>query len=107
MQNPESIQRAPLMLLVCLHAVKVLCAKCKKLFNNTWFLHLHDLRAHSGERRRLPCPRDGCGKQFNSRFHLDSHILGDHEGKRPFSCAVAGCGKSFAMKVSRDSELGF
>lgn len=88
-----------------LFAAKVPCVKCKKLFNNTWFLHLHELRAHSGERRRLPCPRDGCEKQFHCRFNLDSHILGDHEGKRPFSCAVAGCHKSFAMKVNPNWEL--
>lgn len=82
------------------HKAKVPCGECKKLFNNTWFLHLHELCAHSGERRRLPCPRDGCEKQFTRRFNLESHILGDHEGKRAFSCAVAGCNKSFAMKES-------
>lgn len=97
-----------------LFAAKVLCTECKKLFNNAWFLHLHKLRAHPGEeeqqqqqqrrrrssRRSLACPRDGCEKQFNCRFSLDSHVLGEHEGKKAFSCAVAGCHKSFAMKVN-------
>lgn len=81
------------------------CEACKKLFNNGWFLHLHELRTHSGEKRRLPCPRVGCEKQFTCRFNMESHILGDHEGEKPFSCDVAGCDKSFAMKVGLRSEL--
>ncbi|KAG7524479.1 transcription factor IIIA [Solea senegalensis] len=82
------------------HTGKVPCAECKKQFNNTWFLRQHELHVHSGEKRMLLCPRDGCDKKFTRRFHLESHVLGDHDGKRPFSCAVAGCGKSFAMKES-------
>lgn len=100
--------RAPDAAAAALCAAKVPCAKCNKLFNNAWFLHLHELRAHGGgggqRRRRLPCPRDDCDKQFRCRFALDSHVLGDHEGKRPFSCAVAGCHRSFAMKVTRRSQ---
>lgn len=106
--SAKSMRRTDcLMLRASLFAAKVPCTKCKKLFNNTWFLHVHELRAHSGERRmrRLPCPRGGCEKLFTCRFNLDSHILGDHEGKRPFSCAVAGCNKSFAMKVNLNSDL--
>lgn len=104
-----SLHSAGLMPSVRRLAAKVQCDACKKLFNNAWFLHLHELRAHSGVRRRLPCPRDGCEKQFTRRFNLESHILGDHEGERPFSCAVAGCDKSFAMKVSPAfrAALGF
>ncbi|XP_068160400.1 general transcription factor IIIA, b [Antennarius striatus] len=82
------------------HKVKVPCGGCKKLFNNSWFLRQHELRVHSGERRKLSCPRKGCDKEFTRCFNLDSHILGDHEGKNPFSCAYEGCGKSFAMKES-------
>ncbi|AWP20655.1 putative transcription factor IIIA isoform 2 [Scophthalmus maximus] len=80
------------------HKVKVLCGECKKRFNNTWYLHQHELRVHSGERRMLSCPREGCDKKFTGRFSFENHVLGDHDGKRPFSCAYAGCGKSFAMK---------
>ncbi|KAG8009460.1 Transcription factor IIIA [Nibea albiflora] len=81
---------------------KVPCGECKKLFNNHWFLHQHEMRVHSGrEKRKLPCPRKGCARQFTRRFNLESHVLGDHEGKKPFSCAYAGCGKSFAMKKVR------
>lgn len=80
--------------------VKVPCGECKKQFNNTWFLHQHELRTHSGEKRKLLCPRDGCKKQFTCRFNLESHLLGDHEEKKPFSCVFAGCKKSFAMKVN-------
>ncbi|XP_062235863.1 general transcription factor IIIA, b [Platichthys flesus] len=82
------------------HKVKLQCDKCKRQFNNAWFLHQHDLRTHSGTGRRLPCPREGCKRNFTRRFHLESHVLGDHDGKKPFSCAYAGCGKSFAMKES-------
>eukprot|EP00064_Thunnus_orientalis_P008692 superscaffoldBa00001055_g8715 len=82
------------------HKVKLPCGGCKKQFNNAWFLHQHELRVHSGERRMLMCPRKGCGKKFTRRFNLENHVLGDHEGKKPFSCAFAGCGKSFAMKES-------
>ncbi|KAM9839689.1 general transcription factor IIIA, b [Aulostomus maculatus] len=82
------------------HRVKLPCGTCQKQFNNSWFLHLHEQRVHSGEKRRFLCPRDGCGKTFTRRFNLESHVLGDHEGKKPFSCAYAGCGKSFAMKES-------
>ncbi|XP_034998790.1 general transcription factor IIIA, b [Hippoglossus stenolepis] len=82
------------------HKVKLQCGKCKRQFNNAWFLHQHDLRTHSGNARMLSCPREGCKKNFTRRFHLESHVLGDHDGKKPFSCAYAGCGKSFAMKES-------
>ncbi|KAF7669286.1 hypothetical protein LDENG_00203020 [Lucifuga dentata] len=82
------------------HKVKLPCGKCKKLFSSTWFLHLHELRVHSGEKRLLACPTEGCNKRFTRRFNLESHVLGDHEGKKPFSCAYDGCGKSFAMKVN-------
>uniref|UniRef100_A0A087XPV2 Transcription factor IIIA n=1 Tax=Poecilia formosa TaxID=48698 RepID=A0A087XPV2_POEFO len=76
---------------------KTVCEKCNKLFNNTWFLRLHELCAHSGEKRYFLCPRDGCDRKFTRRVKLESHVLGDHEGKKPFSCAYAGCGKSFAL----------
>uniref|UniRef100_A0A3B3XJ37 Transcription factor IIIA n=1 Tax=Poecilia mexicana TaxID=48701 RepID=A0A3B3XJ37_9TELE len=79
---------------------KIVCEKCNKLFNNNWFLHLHELRAHSGEKRYFLCPRDGCDRKFTRRVKLESHVLGDHEGKKPFSCAYAGCGKSFALTES-------
>ncbi|XP_030254312.1 general transcription factor IIIA, b [Sparus aurata] len=83
------------------HKVKMPCEDCKKLFNNAWFLRQHKLHVHSWEKKgKLSCPRPGCGKQFTRHFNLESHVLGDHEGKKPFSCAFAGCGKSFAMKES-------
>uniref|UniRef100_A0A8C8E1M3 Transcription factor IIIA n=1 Tax=Oryzias sinensis TaxID=183150 RepID=A0A8C8E1M3_9TELE len=82
------------------HEVKVQCGACQKLFSNKWFLHLHELRVHSGEKRLLSCPREGCDRKFMRRFNLESHVLGEHEGKKPFICAHAGCGKSFAMKES-------
>ncbi|KAF6727282.1 Transcription factor IIIA [Oryzias melastigma] len=80
--------------------IKVPCGECQKLFSNKWFLHLHELRVHSEERRLLSCPREGCDRKFTWRFNLESHVLGDHEGKKAFSCAHPGCGKSFAMKES-------
>lgn len=87
------------------------CSRCQKLFNNAWFLHQHELRVHSGEKRKLRCPRKGCNKEFTRHFNLESHLQGEHEGKRPFSCAHAGCGKSFAMKVKtgkrRQEEVVF
>ncbi|XP_053198846.1 general transcription factor IIIA, b [Scomber japonicus] len=82
------------------HRVKLPCGECKKQFNNAWFLRQHSLHVHSGERKMLLCPRQGCGKKFTRRFNLENHVLGEHEGKKPFSCAYAGCGKSFAMKES-------
>lgn len=86
-------------------AVTLPCGECKKQFNNAWFLRQHLLHVHSGERKMLLCPKQGCGKKFTRRFNLESHVLGDHEGKKPFSCAYAGCGKSFAMKVNLQSEV--
>ncbi|XP_029004134.1 general transcription factor IIIA, b [Betta splendens] len=82
------------------HKEKLPCEQCRKRFSNSWFLHLHKLHVHSGERRMFSCPKDGCEKKFTRRFNLDSHVLGDHEGKKPFRCAHAGCGRSFAMKES-------
>uniref|UniRef100_A0A667X502 Transcription factor IIIA n=1 Tax=Myripristis murdjan TaxID=586833 RepID=A0A667X502_9TELE len=83
------------------HQVKLQCGECKKLFNNAWFLHQHELNVHTREKRVFPCPKRGCDKKFTKRFNLESHVLGDHEGKKPFSCAYAGCRKSFAMKMLR------
>lgn len=82
------------------HKEKVQCEKCEKLFNNPWFLRLHELRVHSVEKRYFPCPREACDRKFTRRIRLESHVLGDHEGKKPFTCAYAGCGKSFALKES-------
>uniref|UniRef100_A0A665UUD0 Transcription factor IIIA n=1 Tax=Echeneis naucrates TaxID=173247 RepID=A0A665UUD0_ECHNA len=82
------------------HKVKVPCGQCKRQFNNAWFLHQHELRVHSGERKMLLCPQQGCDKKFTRRFNLESHVLGDHEGKKCFSCAYPGCSKQFAMKES-------
>ncbi|KAM6908182.1 general transcription factor IIIA, b [Lycodopsis pacificus] len=82
------------------HKVKVPCGECGKLFNNAWFLRQHELRVHSGERRKLLCPKTDCGRKFTRRFNLENHVLGDHEGTKPFSCAYAGCERSFAMKES-------
>lgn len=82
------------------HKVKLPCAECKKQFNNAWFLHQHMQHVHSGEKRRFSCPKEGCDKKFSRRFHLESHVLGDHDGKRALTCAVYGCGRSFAMKES-------
>lgn len=53
----------------------------------------------------LSCSREGCDKKFTRRFNLESHVLGEHEGKKPFSCAYAGCGKTFAMEVNLDYQL--
>lgn len=91
--------------LTSVSAVKLPCGECKKQFNNTWFLHQHELRVHSGEKRMLSCPREGCDKKFTRHFNLESHVLGDHEGKKPFSCAYADCGKNFAMKVNLYFQL--
>ncbi|XP_012712890.2 general transcription factor IIIA, b [Fundulus heteroclitus] len=82
------------------HKEKVLCETCQKLFNNTWFLRLHELRVHSREKRYFLCPEEGCDRKFTRRSKLECHVLGDHEGKTPFTCAYAGCGKSFALKES-------
>ncbi|XP_028288452.1 general transcription factor IIIA, b [Parambassis ranga] len=82
------------------HKVKLPCGDCRKFFNNAWFLRQHELHVHSGEKRMFSCPKKGCAKKFTRRFNLESHVLGDHEGKKPFSCAYAGCGKTFAMKES-------
>uniref|UniRef100_A0A8C5N6F8 Transcription factor IIIA n=1 Tax=Gouania willdenowi TaxID=441366 RepID=A0A8C5N6F8_GOUWI len=83
------------------HKVKVPCGQCQKLFSNAWFLHQHELRVHSGQPRRMfSCPKEGCEKKFSRSLNLESHVLGDHEGKKAFSCAYDGCGKSFAVKES-------
>ncbi|XP_008306220.1 general transcription factor IIIA, b [Cynoglossus semilaevis] len=82
------------------HKVKVPCAECKKQFNNSWFLHLHRLQVHCGQRKTWSCTKDGCEKEFTRSFHLESHVLSEHDGKKTFSCAHPGCEKSFAMKES-------
>ncbi|XP_019722418.1 general transcription factor IIIA, b isoform X2 [Hippocampus comes] len=82
------------------HRVKVPCSMCTKQFNNTWFLRQHELLHHSGGKPNFSCPKQGCSKTFSRRFNLDSHVLGDHEGTKPFSCAQPGCNKNFVMKES-------
>nr|XP_020455669.1 transcription factor IIIA [Monopterus albus] len=82
------------------HKGKLACTKCTRQFSNDWFLHQHMQFVHSGEKRLLSCPREGCDKKFTRRFHLESHIQKDHEGKTPFVCSYTGCGKSFAMMES-------
>ncbi|XP_061522534.1 general transcription factor IIIA, b [Phycodurus eques] len=82
------------------HRVQLLCLMCKKQFNNAWFLRQHELHRHTGVKPSFPCPKQGCSKTFTRRFNLDSHVLGEHEGTKPFSCAYPGCTKSFAMKES-------
>lgn len=51
------------------------------------------------------CPKEGCDKKFTRGFNLDSHVLGDHEGKKPFICAHDGCGRSFAMLVKAETQI--
>ncbi|KAM3860706.1 general transcription factor IIIA, b [Diretmus argenteus] len=82
------------------HRIKLQCGQCKKLFSNAWFLCQHELHVHSGEKRMFSCPEEGCDHKFTQRFNLESHVLGDHERKKPFSCVHAQCGKHFAMKES-------
>ena len=78
--------------------VKLPCDKCKKQFNNGRFLLLHKRHVHLGVKKELACPHK-CGKSFTRQFHLESHVLLEHEGVRAFGCAFPGCGKRFAMKV--------
>ncbi|KAG7273945.1 hypothetical protein CRUP_011081 [Coryphaenoides rupestris] len=80
-------------------AVKVPCDNCQKQFNSR-FLRLHKLHVHLGVRKgKLACPRV-CGKSFTRQFHLESHVLSEHDGVRAFSCVSPDCGKTFAMKES-------
>ncbi|XP_015257410.1 PREDICTED: transcription factor IIIA [Cyprinodon variegatus] len=82
------------------HKVKAVCEECKKLFNSPWFLHLHVLRLHSGEKRYFACPTKGCNKKFTRRFKLEKHVVGDHDLEKTFTCTYDGCGKRFALKES-------
>ncbi|XP_077480493.1 general transcription factor IIIA, b [Stigmatopora argus] len=82
------------------HRVKLPCQKCKKEFNNRWFLRQHEFHSHAEGKRDFSCPKEGCARTYTRRFNLDEHVLGDHEGKKPFSCTYAGCSRSFAMKES-------
>ncbi|XP_034006660.1 general transcription factor IIIA, b isoform X2 [Trematomus bernacchii] len=83
------------------HKVKVLkevhCGECNKVFNKAYFKEQHAKRVHCQHKWMLVCL--GCGKTFTHGFNLDSHVLGEHQGKKPFSCSHAGCGKSFTMKM--------
>ncbi|KAM9827264.1 LOW QUALITY PROTEIN: general transcription factor IIIA, b [Neosynchiropus ocellatus] len=71
------------------HAAKLPCNTTEELLKKNWFMHRH---------APLICPRTGCDKKFSKSFNLESHVLGDHEGKKPFDCV--SCGKSFAMMES-------
>ncbi|XP_067107556.1 general transcription factor IIIA, b [Osmerus mordax] len=82
------------------HRVRLQCDGCRKKFWEAWFLHLHKLWIHSGERRLFRCPKQGCERTFTTRFNLDSHVTGEHEHKKDFPCSHPGCGKSFVMKES-------
>ena len=72
---------------------------CQKTFKRKDFLRQH-MRMHAPERDVCRCPRAGCGRSYTTVFNLQSHILSFHEQQRPFVCEHAGCGKTFAMKVS-------
>jgi len=41
------------------------------------------------------CPEKGCYREFTSKRNLVDHQRGHHQGSKPHTCTVPGCGKSF------------
>ncbi|XP_053716127.1 general transcription factor IIIA, b isoform X2 [Synchiropus splendidus] len=80
------------------HAAKLPCNTSKKQFKKNLFRHQHASNVQAEGKKELICPKVGCDKKFSKGFNLESHVLGDHEGKKPFDCV--SCGKSFAMLES-------
>ena len=74
------------------------CELCSKTFPKRHLLNNHK-RSHHGQRSPLPCPREGCDRQYWDQKNLNAHIRHYHEHQR-FSCAFPSCGKTFASKVS-------
>lgn len=54
---------------------KVLCGQCNKLFSNFWFLRLHELRVHSGE-KNVSVPQRRLWEKVHSPLQLGEPCSG-------------------------------
>ena len=73
------------------------CELCSKAFPKRHLLNNHK-RSHHGQRSPLPCPQEGCGRQYWDKRNLRAHVKRYHEKQR-FACHLPSCGKTFASKV--------
>ncbi|XP_054722491.1 zinc finger protein 189-like [Uloborus diversus] len=80
------------------------CMTCKKAFKNPLFYRKH-MRQHA--EKALACHL--CGKSFERKHHLQSHLAGhaqhQQQGKHPFQCQA--CGKRFGQKGHLTQHLKF
>lgn len=84
---------------------ETVCDVCQKMLKRKDYLKQH-MKTHAADRTVWRCPREGCDRTYTTVFNLQSHILSFHEERRPFVCEHAGCGKTFAMKVSTAPHRG-
>ncbi|XP_070197678.1 transcription factor IIIA-like [Littorina saxatilis] len=78
------------------HLQELLCDVCSKIFPKRHLLNIHQ-RSHHTNVSTLPCPYEGCDREYWHKGNLKTHVLRYHEEQR-FPCTVADCGKTFASK---------
>ena len=76
------------------HSTRYQCKICRKPFQNNSALKRH-FRVHTGEK---PFHCHDCGRDFNQKSNLKTHIRNVHECQQQYICSK--CGQGFGTNVN-------